>query len=257
MKPSLLMLVFAAAALSAAVPALAQTRGDKPGAATPAKGTDAKAAAKRVGDPYTLPGCADCGKALKPLDESVVKLEEGRELRFCSDSCAGHFEKRKDQALARVDAAMVKDQAPLYPLTTSVVSGKPLPEKPVEVIRGNRLVRLAEQAEVAQLDKDAARHIEALDKAATKAQAKAYPLKECIGTGAEIGGDPDMEPASFVVAGRLMKVCCLGCRKHVEKQPAKVIAQVDHAWAAARNPSDKQNTPAAPNTQARPAKKDK
>ena len=40
------------------------------------------------------------------------------------------------------------------------------------------------------------------------------------------------DPIDTVVAGRLVRLCCKGCTRALRKDPAKVVAAVDRAWAA-------------------------
>jgi hypothetical protein len=142
--------------------------------------------------------------------------------------------------MATLDAKIVKDQSPLYPLKSSVVTGKDLPEKPVDFVYANRLVRLGAESEKAAFLKDAKKHLAALDKAVVEKQGKEYPLAKCPVSGEALGGDMGA-PVDTVVAGRLVRLCCSSCLKAVEKDPAKYIAMVD---AAQKGEKAKPATPA-------------
>jgi hypothetical protein len=219
-------------------PALAQgDRGKSPAPATPpttpttpTSATPAGAPAKepeRLGDPYPLDTCPITGKKLGEMGDPVVKLYEGREVRFCCPACAPKFEKDKAGNLAKLDEKIVKDQLPLYPLKTSVVTGKSLPEKAYDYVYGNRLVRLDAEGEKAEFLKDPKKHLAALDKAVVAAQGKDYPLAACPVSKEKLGG---MGPAvDVVVGGRLIRMCCDMCKADVEKSPSKFIALVDAA----------------------------
>jgi hypothetical protein len=189
-------------------------------------------ASARVGDPYALPTCAKCESKFDLAKPQVVRVDDGRELRFCSEKCAEEVKSARRSITESVDRKTADDQRPLYPLKTSVISGKDLPEKPYEFVYGNRLIRLVDVAEKAEFQKEPKRHLATLDAAAVQQQLKDYPLTKCVGTGNDLNADPEMEPANIVVAGRLMRLCCKGCRKHVEKEPAKIVAEVDQARAA-------------------------
>lgn len=236
----------------AASPVLAQPAGHDHQQPTPAKadapqeGKDPKpqkaAADKRVGDPYPLTTCPITGEKLGTMGEPVVKFYEGREVRFCCKSCPPKFEKDLAKSLATLDAAISKDQGPIYPLKTSVVTGKNLPDKPYEFVYGNRLVRLGTEAEESDFLKDAKTFLGKLDEAVVTAQGKGYPLKTCPVSKEDLGGMG--EPVNVVVAGRLVRLCCNGCKKDLLKDPLKYIAAVD----AARKPAAPDDKLASPGT---------
>ena len=187
----------------------------------------------RVGDPYPLGTCAWAGKKLGTMGDPVVKVFEGREVRFCCDGCTPKFEKDLAASFAKVDPKIIEDQRPLYPLKTSLVTGKDLPEKPYELVYGNRLIRLGAEGEKAGVLKDAKKHLAELDKAAIAAQGKDYPVKTCIVSKEALGGDMG-EPVDKVVGGRLIRLCCNECKGDLEKDPAKFIALIDEARTGAQ-----------------------
>lgn len=71
--------------------------------------------------------------------------------------------------------------------------------------------------------------LRAADDKATDAKAKPYPLKTCVVTDEEIGKDPDMKPHVFTHKGQEVKLCCKGCLKDFEKEPAKYIKKIENA----------------------------
>jgi len=162
------------------------------------KPADAAKAPERVGDPYPFDTCPISGEKLGSMGEPFVKMYEGREIRFCCDGCPPRFEKDLAASMAKLDEKVVKDQTPLYPLKTSIVTGKDLPA------------------------------IAELDKAVVAEQGKNYPLTKCPVSGEAYGGDMG-EPVDMVYAGRLIRVCCKMCKKDIEKDPAKFIAMADAA----------------------------
>ena len=182
----------------------------------------------RVGDPYPLYACPVSGKKLGTMGDPVVKLYSGREVRFCCPACPEKFEKDLVANLAKLDEQIVKDQAPLYPLKTSVVTGKDLSAKPYEFVYGNRLVRLGAENEKAEFLKDGKKYLGELDKAVIAEQGKHYPLTKCPVSNEAYGGDMG-KPVDWVVAGRLVRLCCKECKKDIEKDPAKYVAMVDAA----------------------------
>ncbi len=64
-----------------------------------------------------------------------------------------------------------------------------------------------------------------------KEKAKPYTLKTCIVSGEKLGemGDPYV----FTYKGREIKLCCKGCQKDFNKQPAKYIKKIEEAEAKA------------------------
>ena len=150
----------ATAALAQPHDTLPPKHDDKP--AAPAKEARAD---DRIGDPYPLDTCPITGKKLGAMGDPVTKLYDGREVRFCCPACPPKFEKDLKASVATLDEKIVKDQATLYPLKTSVVTGKDLPAKPYEFVYGNRLIRVGAESEKADFIKDAKKHLATLDKA--------------------------------------------------------------------------------------------
>lgn len=112
-----------------------------------------------------------------PLDTCVVmggRLEEGkivehvyknRLVRFCCPGCVTEFEKDPAKYLAKVDEAIVAKQKATYPLDTCVVLGKKLPDKPVDCVVGNRLVRLCCKGCIEKIKENPAEYLSKLDAA--------------------------------------------------------------------------------------------
>jgi YHS domain-containing protein len=214
--------------LIAGAPALAQHehQGDQSKhheeTAAPAKSGD------RVGDPYPLDTCPISGKKLGAMGDPVVKVYDGREVRFCCPACPEKFEKDQAANFAKIDEKIIKDQGLLYPLKTSVVTGKDLPAHPYEFVYGNRLIRLGAESEKADFLKEPKKYLADLDKAVIEQQGTHYPLKTCPVSKDELGGDMG-KPVDMVVGGRLIRLCCKDCKKDLEKEPTKFIAMVDAA----------------------------
>jgi hypothetical protein len=189
-------------------------------------------AADHVGDPYPFDACPVTGKTLGSMGDPVVKLYDNREVRFCCPGCPPKFEKDLTASVAKIDEKIVKDQGPIYPLKTSVVTGKDLPPRPFQFVYRNRMVRLGAEGEKADFLKDPKKHLAALDKAVVEGQGKDYPLATCPVSKDKLGGDMG-KPVDLVVAGRLVRLCCKGCTEDVEKDPAKFVALVESARKAA------------------------
>lgn len=222
MNPRIILSVSVLALLSSAAVTLSLGQPDT--AKQPAKEATK---AKPMGDPYTLATCPTSGKKLGAMGDPIVKAYDGREVRFCCAMCPPKFEKDLAASLATLDAAIVKDQLPLYPTDASIVSGKTLGAKPIDWVYNNRLVRLADAGEKAEFLKDPKKHLADLDKAAIQQQSKGYPLKTCPVSKEDLG---DMgEAKDVVIGGRLIRLCCNDCKTGLAKDPAKFIAAVDAA----------------------------
>ena len=53
---------------------------------------------------------------------------------------------------------------------------------------------------------------------------KPYPLKTCVVSGEELGKMG--EPFRFVHQGQEVKLCCKGCEKDFQKEPAKYLGKI-------------------------------
>jgi len=231
------VLVSGVAVLAFALAARAQPHSHTP---TDEQRAPAKAD-KHIGDPYPLATCPITGKKLGSMGDPVVKIYDGREIRFCCPACPPKFEKDLAANLAKVDEKIIKDQGPLYPLTASVVTGKDLPAapaKPYEFVYGNRLVRLGAESEKAEFLKDPTNYMADLDRAVIAKQSKDYPTKTCFVSGQETGGEMD-KPVEVVLAGRLIRLCCKDCKKDLEQDPAKFISKIDEARSGKSPKPDK------------------
>lgn len=218
----------AAATALLCVPMAAQ-HGDHHGHQNPA----AKVA--RTGDPYPFETCPVSGKKLGAMGDPEVKVYDGREVRFCCGGCTGKFEKDLDASFAKLDQKVLADQRPIYPLTKSVVSGEKLPEKPVSMVLGNRLILVATAKEKATILKAPEKYLKLLDDAVKAAQGKDYPLKKCVVSDEPLGSMGKAK--DVVVAGRLIRLCCASCTKKLEKTPAAFLATIDKA-AADKSPEE-------------------
>ncbi len=58
------------------------------------------------------------------------------------------------------------------------------------------------------------------------AKAKPYPLKTCIVSDEQLGGDHG-EPYVFVHEGQEIKLCCKPCLKDFNKSPATYLKKLD------------------------------
>lgn len=73
------------------------------------------------------------------------------------------------------------------------------------------------------------------DAAVVREQLPSYPLTTCVISGEPLGSMGDA--LDHVVDGRLVRLCCAGCVKGVEKDKDAVIAKIDKAVIRAQGPS--------------------
>ncbi len=186
----------------------------------------------RVGDPFTLRDCPVANHAIGEMGEPVVRVYDGREIRFCCDDCIETFEADLKVSLAEVDKSIIASQMPFYPATTCLVSGEELGSmgQPIDMVWNNRLVRLCCKGCVKTFTKDPQAVIAKLDEAVKEAQRKDYPLENCPISDEKLGGMG--EPTEIVVGNRLVRFCCEGCEGDFYRNPGAIIAALDEAWKA-------------------------
>ncbi|RNC80998.1 MAG: hypothetical protein ED559_04125 [Phycisphaera sp.] len=183
-------------------------------------------------DSFSLDTCPVSGGKLGSMGDPVLKVYDGREVRFCCAGCIGKFEADQEGYWKAIDKQIVKDQIRYYPTETCIVSGEPLFENgediAANVVYGNRLVRLCCKMCEREFKADSKKFIDELDEVTADAQRTEYPLATCVVAGGALGSMG--EPTEMVVAGRLMRFCCAGCEPKVKADPVKYIAEIDEAW---------------------------
>jgi len=197
-----------------------------------------QAAAPQPAEPisfsYPLDVCIVSGGKLGSMGDPIVKKYDGREVRFCCAGCIGRFEADKAGYVKKIDELIVKDQMRYYPTDKCIVSGEPLVEDGKDIATNmvfqNRLVRLCCKSCERQFKASPKKFIEILDKAVADTQRKDYPLETCVVLGGPLGSMG--EPTEMVVAGRLLRFCCVGCEPKVIADPVKYLAAIDKAWQA-------------------------
>jgi len=200
---------------------------DKPGESdSPApQAADAQAP---TGDGYYLPACARCDRLLGSRGDVIDAVADRRRVRFCCADCRNEFFRDTAAGLAGLDRRLIEDQASWYPTDTSIVSGRPLGATPVNVIWGNRLVRVTDASEAAAFRADPQPYIEQLDRLVIARQAPLYVIRKCPVQGTRL--DDEVEASlTAVVAGRMIRVCCMDCRQRVLQQPGHYLPLIDFA----------------------------
>ncbi len=185
--------------------------------------------------PYLLSTCPISGEKLGGMGEPIVKVYDGREVKFCCQMCVPRFEKDLDASFAKLDQQIIESQMPFYPTTQCVVSDQPLTgedgmDEPVDFLYNGRLIRLCCKMCRSDFKKNPQRFIKELDKAVIAEQSKDYPLETCPISGGKLGSMG--KPVEIVYAGRLVKFCCKMCIPKFEKNPMETIEKIDAAWMA-------------------------
>lgn len=206
-------LIFGAASLAIAVSLVATAKDEE---------------AKRLGDPYTLKTCPVSGEKIGSMGDSPVILHEGREIRFCCEGCVKKYEANAEAMNQEIDKKLIKDQEAHYPTNTCINSGAELKEGGVSFIVGNRLVKTCCDNCKAKVLAKPAEYLAKLDQQVIEAQKDAYKLDACPVSGEKLNEDGHTA-VDVVVANRLVKLCCEGCKKGIDKDPVGIIEKVDAA----------------------------
>ena len=182
-----------------------------------------------VTTPYLLDTCPITGNKLGSMGEPPVEIIDGREVRFCCAGCIPKFKADKVTKFKEIDAKMIAQQLPYYPIDTCVVSGEKLDSKDavVNFIYGNRLFRTCCNDCKDEFLANPAEFVPELDEAIIKSQKKSYPITYCVIGRGELGGMGG--PDNMIVGNRLVQLCCAGCRPKVLKNPLAVFAEIDKA----------------------------
>lgn len=202
----------------------------------------------RIGDPWPLDTCVVSGEKLGSMGDPVIKLHEGREVRFCCKGCVGMFEKDPDNYLGKADQAIIEQQKDHYPLdyciidTAESVSGNP--EEGSFSVVGNRLFIYCCPPCDKKVRAEPAKYIEILDKAVIEQQAESYPLETCVVSGQPL--DSMGGPVNMVIANQLVQLCCAGCEKKAEADPVGTLAKIHEARGGQDGHEDPANKSQAP-----------
>ncbi|MBL8762752.1 MAG: hypothetical protein JNM07_00600 [Phycisphaerae bacterium] len=178
-------------------------------------------------DTYYLSACAQCGGLLGTRGDAPEVVHNVRRYRVCSSACAAAFNLAPEACVERVNAIMIADQRPYYPLAVSLVSGRPLGPHPVEFVWGNRLFRASDPAERDLILSDPVRYVRQLNRAVLAAQSSSYGMPDKC----PVQGDilPSDVPIDIVVANRMVRVCCGRCARVVRARPYQYLGMVEYA----------------------------
>ncbi len=176
-----------------------------------------------IGDPYPLEVCIMSGE---PLDDGPeIFSHEGQEVRVCCSDCKSQFTSEAYLRIDEINAALIKEQKPFYPLDKCVVTGKQLGDDAVDVIFRNRLFRLSSSAAKEELKKSPSKYFAALDAAVVEKQADSYPLKVCV-----VSEQPlDDAAIDHVVANQLVRLAGFDQLTPFNENPGKYLFKIQEA----------------------------
>jgi len=181
---------------------------------------------------YPLDTCIVSGEKIGTMGKAVIYDYEGREIRFCCPACVEKFQKSPEEYLKKIDAAILQQQLPIYPIDVCPVTGNKLGEigEPVNIVYKNRLIRLCCNGCIKAFDQLPAPFLEKLDKTLITKQKAAYALKNCAVSGKKLGSMG--EPVDILVGNQLVRLCCDACKATLQKEPAKYLELVAPPRAA-------------------------
>lgn len=194
-----------------------------------ADGDVTKSTSPATWHPYTLATCPVSGEALGDMGDAISYNYQGREIKFCCQACVSKFEADPAKFISKIDADIIAQQMPNYPMTTCPVSGEELGGmgSTIDRVYDNRLVRFCCEDCVAKFEADPATYFSKIDEAIIAAQTDSYPLKVCAVSGEELGEEG---PAiNYVVGSTLIKLCCEDCKHDVDANPTKYLNMVHEA----------------------------
>ncbi len=125
-----------------------------------------------------------------------------------------------------------------YLLDTCPVSGQKLGSmgKPVVRTIEDREVRFCCGGCVGRFEKDSGKYFVEIDKAIAKQQRPFYPTDKCIVTDEELTLDGEDVAVDYVYRNRLVRLCCKGCIRKFNADPAQYLKKLDAAVIKAQGP---------------------
>ncbi len=115
---------------------------------------------------YPLPTCVVSGEAL--AGDTFEYVHGTRLVRLCCKDCVMGLQKDPAKYMAKIDAALIAEQKKTYPLTTCLVSGKPIEGAGVDQLYGTRLTRFCCEKCPKAFAAEPAKYLAQLDKAGPK-----------------------------------------------------------------------------------------
>jgi len=167
------------------------------------------------------------GAPLAEVDKPIALEHQQRQLLFASEDNLAAFKTAPDKYQPKLKKRIIEQQRKTYPLTTCIVSGEDLDSmgEPIELVHGNRLVRLCCNMCRADFADDPEKYLAKINEAVIQQQAPTYPTHMCIITNQELdimGG-----PFEEVVGTRLIRTCCVMCNNMLHANPARYLVMLD------------------------------
>lgn len=187
--------------------------------AAPAAASKATYIQKQI---YPLSTCVVSGEKLGV--DAVTFEAGGRTFKTCCDKCKPKVEKDPASFAKKLDEAIVVAQKKSYPLETCVISGKKLGSMgdPVQLVLDGTLVQLCCDGCTKKATARAGEMAQKVHDAAFAAQAKAYPLGECLVSGKAL----DKDAVAVMFGTQLVRFCCEKCVARFEKDPAAFLPKL-------------------------------
>lgn len=207
-------------------------------------------AAQQIEEEHVKTVNSMCPIGLEPVEADGGTAEHnGYTVGMCCPGCATEFnswdESDRDAFVALAIAhrepgtedhdrpfAPVDDTTPAtYPLTTCAHSGTALGSMgdPVVKVYNNREVQFCCESCVPKFEKDVEASLAKLDARIIKDQMPFYPRVDCVVSDEEFDSEADGGSIDFVHNGRLVRLCCKGCKREFDKNPAAFHAKLDNA----------------------------
>lgn len=115
---------------------------------------------------YPLDTCLVSGKKLGDMGAAVDYVYKNRLIRFCCQGCIAKFEADPAKYLDTLNKAVIEKQQAAYPLTKCPVSGDAFGGsmgEPVNLVIGNRLVKVCCKDCIADVKKNPQKYLQMLD----------------------------------------------------------------------------------------------
>jgi YHS domain-containing protein len=119
---------------------------------------------------YPMETCPISGEKLGAMGSAVNVVYQNRLVKFCCNMCPDEFRKDPAKTLKKLDEAVIAKQSDKYSATNCPVSGDKLGNmgQPVNVVVGNRLVKLCCPDCVAAFNKDPQNYLKKLETTVSK-----------------------------------------------------------------------------------------
>jgi YHS domain-containing protein len=181
----------------------------------------------RKGDVYPLDHCIVSGQAFDSKGEPVVRVYDGREVRFCCEGCIKEFEANKDKYLQKADQEIIEQQKARYPMTKCVDMPEDDIDAKYDFVLNNRLVRICCKDCKKEITAEPDKYLPKLDAAVVEKQKPTYPLDTCVVSDDKLGSKG--EPVEYITGNRLVRLCSKDCQAAFEKDPQKYLKKLDAA----------------------------